>query len=133
MRAQFATIEAILAMFLVLSAVSFVSVGISLGDRNYYSESGKLVQSIAIYDAADQIAKNLSANDCIALSGAGNNPACARNLTESYKTAFGLSQFEIVAAGFAIGNSTKNSTTSCFPIFFESANATCEVCLIASS
>jgi hypothetical protein len=125
--------EAMMAMLLVFSAVSFTSMGISLCSKNYHSENGKLAQSIAIYDAAYQISKNASANDCIALGEAGYGPICARNLTESYVTAFGLSRFEVVAAGFAMGNSTKNSTIGCFPIFFESTNETSEVCLIASS
>lgn len=133
MRAQFAVIEAAMAMFLIVSAVSFTAAELSVSNRNYYSENSKLMQSIAIYDAADQISRNASANECIALSTSGSSPGCMGNLTKSYEIAFGLEVFEIIAPGLEAGKSASNRTIRCFPVFLRLANGTREICFIAGS
>jgi hypothetical protein len=132
MRAQFATIEALVSLLVVLSAVSFVSWEISLNTRSVGAERSRIAQSMAAYDFFEQIAENKSTNDCAALSSATRNAGCLNTTIDLYKEAFGISQFGVALPGLSVGNAT-GGVEECLPIHLSSLNLTSEVCITEGS
>lgn len=131
MRAQFATIEAIASLLVVLSAISFVSGEISLNNANVYASHSGVAQSMAAYDFFRQIADNESANGCIALARMTGDSACLDALVESYKEAFGIGQLEVALPGLQAGDAAGGGARECAPIRFVPLNDTAEVCVLA--
>jgi hypothetical protein len=131
MRAQFATIEALISLLAILSVISFVSGEIFLNTRGVCAARSRAIQSMAAYDAAEQIAGNWSTNECVASAHAAGASPCLATLLESYREAFGIRHFELAFQGFSVGNATANDTPECLPIRFVSLNVTDEVCIIA--
>ncbi len=125
--------EAFISLLVVLSAISFVSWEISLNNFNVYAARSRLAQSMAAYDAAEQIAANRSTNGCVALARSTGDASCLGAVMESYREAFGLRHFELAFPGLSIGNATGNGTSECVPIRFTSLNETSEVCIFAGS
>jgi hypothetical protein len=133
MRAQFATIEALISLLAVLFVITFVSAQISLSNRTAYFARSGLVQGMAVYDAFDQIADNSSANRCASLAVATEDAPCLAGMVASYKEAFGLREFSVVLAGVSAGDAGVDGTRVCAPVRLASLNETSEVCIIASS
>jgi hypothetical protein len=65
MNAQFATIEAILAFLVVLTAVTFISLSQSLFNSQVYNAKSNLSEAIALYDLSNEILKNSTTGLCI--------------------------------------------------------------------
>ncbi len=133
MRAQFATVEALISLLAILSTISLVSGSISLNSSSVHAAQSKVVQGMAVYDAAEQIAGNVSTNECVALAHETGDASCLNGIIESYKEAFGLRHFGLAFPGISVGNATGNDTSECVPIEFASLNGTEEVCIMAGN
>lgn len=111
MRAQFATIEALISLAIVLSASTFVAQSISMNAANIYSESERLRASVAAYDLIGQIEGNFSTRTCIASLG-NVTGACASNLLNLYEKAYGM-HFSLAVAGIRLGDAVSGGATEC--------------------
>ncbi|VVB77049.1 Uncharacterised protein [uncultured archaeon] len=127
MRAQFATVEALLAVTAILSAASFMSASMSEDRSAMYFERSRLVQSAAVYDLSNYLARNRSANDCLAHSDA----ACANAIVGNYESVFGIENISVATSGFAAGAYASRGVLDCFPFRFLSTNESDAVCISA--
>lgn len=110
MRGQVATIEALLALSLVVGIVSFLA---SAENSNYlysYRETRALMESEAVYDFINQVEANYSIGACINSSG-----QCVYRYLLSYKTLYGLDSIALNPGGRNIGGTTSVQLTKCFP------------------
>lgn len=131
MRAQFATMEALISLLIVLFAISFVSAEVSLNGKSVLASRSGLVQGMAVYDAFEQITRNASANGCVALASRSGGSPCLDKMVESYKEAFGMRRFGVALPGLSAGDPAANGTLECIPVRFPSLNETDEVCIAA--
>jgi len=122
MKAQFATIEAIIGLLLVVAALAFARVAINSHNGNAYVSRQAAASDFAAYDLINQLSQNASAMSCIDNYSVGDAPCL-----EYYKPIYGLSSFDI----FIVGNGTPSYTGSarCFP--YESGEGYEELCVEA--
>jgi hypothetical protein len=128
MKAQFAVIESMLCLFLILSALSFISLKINTTNMEMNNTRESLVESIAAHDILGLIEQNETANDCIAALYATNNSGCAAELAGNLSSIFGLS-----GVSFAFGNSIHDTNIGCAEVFLKSMNKTEKVCIVESN
>ncbi len=107
MNAQFATIEAILAFLVVLTAVTFISLSQSLFNSQVYNAKSNLSEAIALYDLSNEILKNSTTGLCI--SSINTNASCAYAITKIYQEIYGVN-IEIYSKGVTVGNAEAGRT-----------------------
>lgn len=127
MRAQFATIEALISLVIVLSVSTFVARSISVNAANIYSESERLKASAADYDLLGQIEGNFSTRTCIA-SLSNVTDACVAKLLDLYEKAYGM-HFSLAVAGIRLGDAVSDGTTECVQMNLSAANGFEAVCV----
>lgn len=133
MKAQFATIEAMISLVLVASAMTFVSSQTNSATANFNAQRSMLQRSAALYDIVNALRQNLTANNCLSELYLTNQSGCMQNLTETYAKIFGLSSAEIAGTEGQLQNNTQNTTSSCVSLFLVQANLTSNVCILANS
>ena len=95
MKLQFATLEALSALMIAISAVAIGSQIAGVYQHDYYSYSKNLSMSAAAYDFINQMSENAVAREC--LSGpAGQWQECASKYDSWYKGAYGINNIGIV-------------------------------------
>jgi len=132
MKAQFATIEAAFALMLITSAVSFVSWQMSQSSMNLDASRKETLREIAAYDLLNQLARNRSANDCIADLYAGQNIGCVSYLEDIYQNTLGHERVELSLNAVSEGLAG-NSTQRCMSFRIQKLNTTKEVCVLIKS
>lgn len=115
MKAQFATIEAIMALLVVIAVAAFTGNAINRLNTDAYSAREALASSFAVYDFLNQASSNRSLEECMALYLTGNQ-TCASGYLEIYRSLYGLRSF-----GIALGNGSEigdGGIVRCFPYRF---------------
>lgn len=110
MKGQIATIEALLALSLIVGIISFVA---SAENSNYsysYRQTKELLESEAVYDFISQVRANYSIEACINASG-----QCIYQYLLKYKALYGLNYVSFEPGNLHIGNESKAELTKCFP------------------
>jgi hypothetical protein len=125
MKAQFATIEAAMSFFAILSVVSLVASQMNAGALELRTQRGRALQAIAVHDIMDAIVKNASANACVF------SPGCGEVLAAEYGNALGAPSVAFVLGGLQFNSSYANSTEKCLPVGVTGTNETEEVCVVA--
>jgi uncharacterized ion transporter superfamily protein YfcC len=122
MKAQFATIEAGIALVLVASAVGFASSLVNSSTASLASQSASLQKSIAVYDIFNALERNATYNACIAQLYLGNQTGCVAGAERYFDSVFGMN-----GIGILIGE--QGAGDACATIPLSDANATAEVCI----
>lgn len=110
MKGQVATIEALLALSLVVSIVSFVA---NAENGNYlysYRETKSLIESEAVYDFVNQVGTNYSIDVCI-----NSSDQCIYQYLSSYRALYGLDYIALEPGNWHVGNASEVQLTRCFP------------------
>jgi hypothetical protein len=111
MKAQFATIEAIISLLLVVVFIGFAQTTINNSNGREYSARQLLVSNLASYDFINQISENYSSGECMNSYIAGNG-TCLSRYMQDYISIYGLSSFRVI---FGKGNFSEEGKTTCFP------------------
>ena len=120
MKAQFATVEAGIALALVVSAVGFASSLINSSTANFASQSTSLQRSIAAYDIFNALERNSTYNTCVLQLYNGGQTGCMAGIEQSISVIFGIGSISI---GVGQGGAT------CSSVPLAGANSTAEVCV----
>ncbi len=120
MKAQFATVEAGIALALVVSAVGFASSLVNSSTANLASQSASLQRSIAVYDIFNALRQNSTYNSCVLQLYDGGQAACVSGIEQNLSAIFGI-------GGISIGIGQGGSACSSVPL--AGANSTAEVCV----
>ncbi len=101
MRAQFATIEALMALTLALSTATAISQALGTYQHDYNSQYSNLSMAVAAHDFIQQMSSNATAQYC--MDGyAQDHSGCMSNYTGYYMSVYGLSAIGVVeqSAGY---------------------------------
>ena len=122
MKAQFATVEAIISLVTVIAAIGVLNAQINNYVNGEYSARRSLELTLATSDFLVQLTHNVSLQKCIQ-NVQTNNTTCILGYLNYYKKAYGLENFSIV-----FGNGSISSPNSkCFP--YNSAYGKSEICI----
>ncbi len=94
MKLQFATIEALTALLIAISAMTIGSQITGFYQHEYYIDGKNLSMRVAAYDFASQMSENSAAVSCMAESKSG--AACMTNYTSLYEKAYGIRRIGII-------------------------------------
>ncbi len=123
MKAQFATIEALVSLALVASTVSFAYAQLNGANSAYASGTGLLHDHAAAYDVLNVFARNATANACLGASLPSLSSGCLSSLLSEYGAVLHVGTLQISASGPA------NST--CGEIRLMQENVSQYVCVAA--
>lgn len=110
MKAQFATIEAIVSLLLTIAVIGFVQMTINNSNGREYSARQLLAANLASYDFISQISENQSVAECVNSYIIGNKK-CLLNYIQEYVSIYGLNSFRVVLGDGSISG----KGTMCFP------------------
>ncbi len=114
MKAQFATVEAVVSLLFVLSlAVFCIKEAAAYAQSSFEARQG-LATSIATYDLISQLMGNGTAKACAAVFAASGDSSCIAGYASAYESAYGLSSVALTIGNRTYG-SMANSTVRCFP------------------
>ena len=124
MRIQFASLEAIASLMVVLIALSFSIYCIKSYEASSSEAREVMASGLASYDFMSQLARNSSESECIFLYGP-EYPSCGIK-TQEYQDIYGLSLFKVVSFG---NTSSGPYQTRCFT--YNAASGTGYICIEA--
>ena len=101
MKAQFATIEAIIALSIALSAMYFGAESISAAQHSLFLERYNASSAAAAYDFLDQLEANYSTRQCI------YNAQCQASYSAYYQRIYGIVRIGIIKGNSTAGNYSK--------------------------
>ncbi len=128
MKCQFATIEAMISLSAVGSAMALAYLMVN-GYNNAYSNNVKSIDSnIAIYDFVQQINANKSLQACMSSSNQNAFGNCASTFIQAYQKTYRLSSISISTGNFTEGVIGNPSAKACIV----STQKTPQVCIIIS-
>ncbi len=124
MRAQFATLEALVALLISVSVVSSFSVCLALVPNQEYGSRAGLATATAEYDLMNGFMRNASESGCLDLYLSGSSAPCLDRLMGEYAALYGIGSLSLVASGVqqqaAKSGSGPEGTAACFPYQYES-------------
>lgn len=131
MKAQFATIEAGMALAMIASAIAFVSTWSNSSTAGLDAQSASLQRSVAIYDIFNALERNATYNVCVSQLYLGNETGCLGGIEGFFAGIFGMTSVRIGMAGAS--SSEQNSTGACASMRLQAANATASVCVAVTN
>jgi hypothetical protein len=95
LKAQFATLEALLSLTVVLSTASVAGGIIANSERSVGYERAGISRASAAYDFMMQLALNSSASECLSrFESEGSD--CLNNYTQYYRYVYGIRQMGVI-------------------------------------
>ncbi|MHB1830362.1 MAG: hypothetical protein ACYCO0_03125 [Candidatus Micrarchaeaceae archaeon] len=95
MKAQFATLEVLLSLAIVISAASATSYIISRSGYAFNAEHEAISRSAAAYDFIMQLTQNLTSEECLAITES-NGSSCMDNYTQYYRYVYGIKRIGVI-------------------------------------
>ncbi|MDE1825073.1 MAG: hypothetical protein KGH61_03285 [Candidatus Micrarchaeota archaeon] len=127
-KAQFAFIESLISLVLVITSLYYISMGISNAVSAWYSGKQELSANVAIYDFSYETAQNSSMNSCISSIFSTPNQSCINHYISEYKKIYGINLLELKAPRAAFGDQVKHGVTGC--LAFSESNSIEPLCII---
>ena len=112
MRIQFATLEVIISLLIVLSVVAYFEAYFVQVPNQYYHARETLAASMAEYDIMNNAMRNLSTAMCLSMYLTENSD-CIKTLIYGYGLLYGIHNLSVSDGSKLPGGS--NSPTGCFP------------------
>ncbi len=122
MKAQFATIEAIISLVLAASVVSFAYTQLNGETSAFASSARQLRSSAAAYDMLNLFAENATANACLGAYLLDSSAQCMQSIADDYGA-------ELHVGGMSVSANTLANST-CGDIRLVAVNTTQRVCVV---
>ena len=119
MKAQFATIEALVALSITLSTILLTESLLNLSAFTFNHQNSELKLIAAVYDIESQITQNSTISTCINRSY--NKTSCLKNFTVYYDALYGISKINVISNG----TFTPNNNTEAFCTMHEGGSKIC--------
>ncbi len=128
MNAQFATIESLVSVSVVIAFISFGSVILNGSNASFYSSSRALNSNIAGYDFVQQLYQNKSFASCLSQTNSSARYLCAESYVSEYKNIYQAGNVAIVVGNATFGNSSQTNFRACAQ--FTGTGAKLTACLL---
>jgi hypothetical protein len=127
-KAQFATIEAMLSLLAILSAVSLVASQINHSTAELGAQRIRMREAMAAYDLINEIQHNSSANECIMSLYSSDDAACAEKISNDYSAIFGIGGINLSF----VSQPNASTTGKCVPLLMQRINKTGNLCIVVT-
>lgn len=122
MKAQLASMEAIMVLLLVVASLAFARNVLGSLSRDASPARGTLSSAMAIYDFLDMVERNYTAAACLHAYGSGNT-TCMDAYIAEYKAVYGLDAFGVAYGKISMAAS--GAPIRCFPFPAATENELC--------
>ena len=113
MKAQFATMESLISLSLIISFIALGSMAINMSNTSFYANSKSLNTNIAAYDFVQQLHQNSSFGYCMSEKNSSERYSCAENYMNLYKAVYGESNLMFAAGNATLGYSNRSTSKTC--------------------
>ncbi len=128
MNAQFATIESLVSISLVIAFISFGSVLLNGSNASFYSSSKILNSNLAGYDFVQQLYQNRSFDSCLTQINSSARYSCTESYVREYINIYRTGNMALVVGNVTFGNSSQTNSRTCAQ--FAGSDAEITTCIL---
>lgn len=130
MKAQFATIESLISLSLIIAFIYFGSTLLNGSNASFYSSSKTLSLNAAGYDFVHQLYQNQTFDYCFSQVNSSARYACIENYLKEYAAVYQTNNIAFVVGNATFGNSSQTNSILCAQ--FAGIQAGITTCLLGS-